>query len=130
MFDRTPKTSHKIVHVHETPKTFYKPSPVTISSGTKRKNPGHLPIGSVQTKKQKVPTPRIGGRPVCIFKLQWGDAPEVRVRALLDSGAMTDVISAVTLGGRSKHGYSIEDGETSVREQRFLVFVIPTRSIV
>ena len=39
-------------------------------------------------------------------------------------------VHIVTLGGRSKHGYSIEDGETSVREQRFLVFVVPTRSIV
>ena len=99
-FTRTPKTSHKIVHVHETPKIFYKPSPATISSGTKRKNPGHLPIGAVQTKKQKIPTPRIGGRPVCIFKLQWGDTPEVLVRVLLDIGAMTDVISAAFVSVR------------------------------
>ena len=32
----------------------------------------------------------------------------------------------VTLGKRSKQGWSIEDGETSVREQRCLVFKVPT----
>jgi uncharacterized membrane protein len=80
----------------EAPKTVEN-CQVLVCAGTKRKNPD--PLGEEYRRKKKHTGPVVGSRPVILFKASW-ELPdrkrsgEVRVRVLLDTGAMVAMVSS------------------------------------